>query len=275
MANYDPVYLSIDNRPGIIVSTMDGLLNRRAQQAALVQRRKPIPRALFFIGLALIGLDLLLGYNSHVFIFAGAAAWIAMFFGWRTLRRAQLSQEFPPHFQTAREVVHTLRDDLHPQRNFLGQLDLTGTEQPGKLAREGRNALGLTVAYYRDEWLNLKTKLYDGNMLRVSAIRRFKVRQGYSKRGRISGKQKWKPPVPKGDQQELRVRIAANPQAYDIGPGATAKPGTRVGVYTIAQLNASGGIIDLAAHAPATTVSAGDMLGVLQLAYSLLQRKKA
>ena len=130
----------------------------------------------------------------------------------------------------------------------------------------------MPVAHYRDEWLSLKTKLYDGNMLRLSAVERVKVRKGYYKRSRISGKQKWKAPkVANG--QELKVRVSVNPNVYDIAPGPAARPGTRVGHYTLTEFSTAGGIVDLSAAAPPGAVQAGDVLGVLRLAYDSLKRK--
>ena len=94
---------------------------------------------------------------------------------------------------------------------------LTGTQQKSKVARTAQNALGRQVSYYRDEWLSLKTKLYDGNMLRVSAQRRMKIRDSYLKRS-MSGKMKMKSALVKDDVQVLNVRLSVNPQVYAIVP---------------------------------------------------------
>jgi hypothetical protein len=180
---------------------------------------------------------------------------------------------FAPNYATAREIIYTLRDDLDPKRNFFGQLDLTGAQQVSKLHHEAPNQLGLTVQYYRDEWLGLKTKLYDGNMLRLSAVERVKVRVGFHKRSR-SGKQKWKPPkVATG--QELKVRISVNPQVYELSFRPSARVGAAVGAYAITALNASNGIVEIVANTPATAVQSADVLGVLRLAYDMLKRKDA
>jgi hypothetical protein len=273
MANYDPVYISISDKPRAILSAMDNLLHKREENTAFVQRRRPIVRLLFLVGLALIAIDLLLGYGQFYLGAAGILTWIAAIVMSSRLNRARSSNDFSPLFKTAHEVIYTLRDDLSPGRNFLGQLDLTGSEQASKAARETHNALGLTVAYYRDEWLSLKAKLYDGNMLRLSAVHRIKVRKGYFKRGRISGKQKWKPPKYKGDVQDLNVRIAVSPQAYDIGGVAALKPGTRIGAYSIVAADTGGGIVSISARTMSSTVTSADVLALLRAAYDLLKRK--
>jgi hypothetical protein len=85
-----------------------------------------------------------------------------------------------------------------------------------KVAREAKDTQNRTTQYFRDEWLSLKAKLYDGNVLRVSAIQKSKKRQSYTKRSRISGKYKTKPEKFKGTEHDLKVRIVVNPDAYQI-----------------------------------------------------------
>ncbi len=274
MANYDPVHISINDKPRAILGVMDSLLNRRKEYEAFHARRRRIPRALLLAGALFFLVDVLLGFSSRLFIVVAAALWIAALVMFFILRRARPGSDFAPHYQTARDIVYTLRDDLHPERNFFGHLDLTGAQQPGKLSREAPDALGLAVQHYRDEWLNLKAKLYDGNMLRLSATERVKVRKGYYKRGSISGKQKWKPPKIKGDRAELDVRISVNPHVYQIDAQASERVPARVAPYIIDRLDTSGGIISLSASAPAHTIIASDVLGVLQVAYGLLQRRE-
>ena len=271
MAEYDPVYLSLDDKPDAILEAMAGLVTQHDQVTAQNQRRRRLPWLFLVIGVVLIGLDYAVGFDARIFGVAGAAALVAAVVTWFVARRSRV-QNISPHYGTAREVIHTLRDDLHPKGTFFGQIDLTGARQPQKLSREGTNVLGLKVHYYRDEWLGLKAKLYDGNMLRFSAIERTKERLGYYKQGSISGKQKWKPPK-LASGQEIKVRISVNPEAYEVVPRADVSAGTRVGVYTIDELDTTGGIVTLLASAPAGVVGSGDILAVLKTTYSLLQRK--
>ena len=143
------------------------------------------------------------------------------------------------------------------------------------MAREASDSQNRTTQYFRDEWLSLKAKLYDGNILRVSALQRSKQRKSYWKRGAISGKMKLKPAKFKGSEQQLKVRIVVNPEAYKIVPSTKFKPGLSVGKYTLAELNTQDGIINFVASSPSEEIESEHILGVLQSAYALLKRKAA
>ena len=157
----------------------------------------------------------------------------------------------------------------------MGNLDLTGAKQASKVARAAKDARGRTTNYYRDQWLNFKAKMYDGNVLRVSGIQRVKERNGYWGTGKISGKSKWKPAKPKGTYQELKVRIAVNPEMYAIARNAEIQPTGQVGEYTINAVDTEGGIVTVLASSPKENVSSESVLGVLKFAYGLLKLKKA
>ena len=273
MPTYDPIYLSMNNRPRAVLAAMDELRTRYDQQKQATRRRMWLPVLLFLIGLPFCSLDWLLGYDGLLFTIVGVGCVLAAIVIAWVLRRRRVKHDFSPHYATARTVIDTLRDDLDPKRNLFGHLDLAGAEQPSKLFREGSNALGLAVAWYRNEWLNLKTRLYDGNMLRVSAVERMKVRKGYYKRSRVSGKNKWKQPKYKY-LQELKVRLSVNPNVYDIKADPARYVGQRVGQYTITMLDLRGGIVQLQASATSAPITSDDMLCVLHLIYtSMLQRK--
>ena len=276
MPDYDPIYLTFNEKPAAILNGMRSVLQQRGQVESSLKKRRYIPLILFLAGFPFILVDVvirLLGYSVCVFSLAAPAFWLAALLAYIKLRRTRTKQ-IPPQYQTARQILYTLRDDVAPGRNFFGHLDLTGAMQPEKVQREVPNALGLVVQYFRDEWLSLKAKLYDGNMLRMSASERNKVRKGYWKRSTISGKNKWKAPKFKSGGQELKVRISVNPQAYEIVNTGQAS-GVQVGAYTISALDTSGGIITLSADSMNKTVEAGDVLGVLRYAYDLLKPKGA
>jgi hypothetical protein len=273
MTNYDPIYLSINDNPRDIIAALDDLTARRAKTQGAYQQRAWLPGVLALVGVFFCGLDFILGYSGSFFILLGAGLLVVALVVWIALRRRRASQPFSPHFDTAREVFHTLRDDVAPKKFFFGHVDLTGTQQKTKVARTAKNALGRQVSYYRDEWLSLKTKLYDGNMLRVSAQRRMKIRDSYWKRS-MSGKMKSKPALVKDDVQVLNVRLSVNPQVYAIVP-QTLKSNIQVGRYTIDQWQNDGGILSVVAHARVQMIEAGDILLVLRLAYDQLQRKTA
>jgi hypothetical protein len=231
-----------------------------------------VPRYLFLAGLPFPIVDWLLGYNFLTFSLVTAGLWGAAIVTGLALRRARPSGSFPLRFHAAREVIHTLRDDPDPRRNLFGHVDLSGAQQPAKRFREGTNARGLAMEYFRDEWLSLKTKLYDGNMLRVSAIERVKVRKSYYKRSRISGKMKLKP-AKTASAQQLKVRLSVNPEVYEIVARPALRPGTAVGAYTLTEATTTGGVIDLTAGSTRSNIPAGDVLRVLRLVYDQLQRK--
>jgi len=153
--------------------------------------------------------------------------------------------------------------------------DLTGAKQSSKVARAANDARGRTTNYYRDQWLNFKAKLYDGNVMRVSAIQRVKERNGYWGRGKVSGKSKWKPAKFKGAYQELKVRIAVNPEVYSIARNNEIKPKTHVGEYTINAVDTEGGLVTVLASSPNENVSSESVLGVMKFAYEMLKLKKA
>jgi len=220
------------------------------------------------------GLLILLGYTSFVFITGGVVLWLAALIMARALRKSD-SYDFSPRYKGVKDLLHTLRDDLRPDTTFTGYLDLTGMLLPTKVARSTKDSRDRTTEHFRDEWLSLKAKLYDGNVLRVSAIQKSKKRKPYWKRSRISGKMKLKPEKYKGSAQFLKVRIAVNPEIYKIVSTPKFRQGTNVGKYTISQLNTEGGIIDVLASSPFDEVETEHILNFLQSTYSLLQRKAA
>ena len=274
---YTPVYLSIADDPDAVIQGMDDFVAEIQKTESAGDKWRWVPMMIFFAGLGLMGIDgilLVLGYTSVVFTVGGILLWLAAFVMARGLRKSD-SHDFSPRYSGTKQLLHTLRDDLKPASSFLGHLDLTGAMLDTKVAREAKDTQDRTTQYFRDEWLALKAKLYDGNILRVSAIQKSKKRKSYWKRSRISGKMKMKPEKYKGAAQYLKVRIAVNPELYQIVPSAEFRQGANIGKYTIAQLNTEGGIIDVTANSPFEEIESEHILGFLHSAYSLLQRKAA
>ncbi|HCB02182.1 MAG TPA: hypothetical protein DEP19_07345, partial [Anaerolineae bacterium] len=141
--------------------------------------------------------------------------------------------------------------------------------------RETKDAQDRTTQHFADQWLSLKAKLYDGNVLRVNAIQKTKNRKSYWKRSRISGKMKSKPEKFKGAEQELKVRIVVNPEAYKIVPSKDFRQGQNIGKYKIETLSTEGGMINILAKSPFEEVEQEQILNFLKSSYSLLQRKTA
>jgi hypothetical protein len=275
--DYTPVYVSIADKPLSIMQGMDRFVATVRKTESAGDKWRWIPLLIFFGGLGLMAIDgllLLLGFFSLVFTAGGLMAWIAAFVLARNLRKST-SHQFSPRYKGTKEILYTLRDDLKPNSTFLGHLDLTGAMLPTKVARQAKDTQNRTTQYFSDEWLSLKAKLYDGNILRVSAIQKTKKRQSYTKRSRISGKTKLKPEKLKGIQNDLKVRIVVNPEAYQIVPSPNFRQGLNIGKYTIAQLSTEGGMINVVASSPFDEVEQAQILNFIKSTYSLLERKAA
>ncbi|MDP1544462.1 MAG: hypothetical protein Q8L87_00460 [Anaerolineales bacterium] len=275
--NYTPVYVSIADKPDSIMRGMDKFVAEVQRTESAGDKWRWIPMLIFFVGVGLVAIDALLtllGYFSIIFSVGALAVWLAAFILARSLRKSD-SHDFSPRYFGTKEILHTLRDDIKPGTTFLGHLDLTGALLPTKVARETQDTQKRTTQYFSDQWLSLKAKLYDGNVLRVTAIQKTKKRKSYWKRSHISGKMKSKPEKLKGSEQELKVRIVVNPEAYTIVPSPKFSRGQNVGKYTIAELNTESGMIDILAKSPFEEVEKEHILNFLKSAYSLLQRKAA
>jgi hypothetical protein len=274
---YTPVYISIADQPQTVIQGMDRFVAQIQGTEAAGDKWRWVPMVIFFAGLGLMAIDvflLLLGFQSFVFISGGVVLWTAALVMARSLRKSD-SYDFSPRYTATKEILYTLRDDLKPQSTFLGHLDLTGAMLDSKVAHETKDSRDRTTQYFRDEWLALKAKLYDGNILRLSAVQKSKKRKSYWKRSSISGKMKMKPEKFKGSEQFLKIRIAVNPEVYKIVPNKVFRQGVNLGKFTIAQINTEGGIIDATVNSPFEEVESEHILLILHSAYSLLQRKAA
>jgi hypothetical protein len=112
----------------------------------------------------------------------------------------------------------------------------------------------------------MKMALYDGNVMRVSALERVKARMGRWKRG-SSGKMKWK----SGSSQarnELRVALTVNKEAYEIQPHQIGQ----MGPFAVSMTQAEGRIILTASTGG--NINGPDVLQVLHLAYDQLKPRE-
>jgi hypothetical protein len=278
MPAYDSVYLSLSDDPKAILQKMDQFKSSRVKSEQRNQRLKLIPRILLLAGIGCIVFDLLvfrllLGYSICLLTPVGVACWIAALVVAIILRSAK-TLSLPPRYEAAHEIINTLRDDLRPGSSLLGHIDLTGFEQQDKIAREHKDTFGRVSRLYRDQWLSLKLKLYDGNILRLSLVERNKQRMGYWKRSQISGKNKWKPSKDKGTLHELNVRIATNPDIFDLILPASLRTGTTLGSFIINRIDTTGGILNIQA-ASTLEPKPQDTLVMLHTIYDSLQRKVA
>jgi len=273
---FAPVYVSIADKPDSIIRGMNNFVREAQKTENAGDKWRWIPMLIFFAGIGLALVDVLLfllGYVSYIFALGGLLLWIAAFVMARSLRRSDIL-DFSPRYNGTKEILYTLRDDLKPGATFLGHLDLTGSMNETKVARETKDAASRTTQHFNDPWLSLKAKLYDGNILRVSAIQKTKKRKSYWKTN-ARGKMKSKPEKFKGTHQELKVRIVVNPEAYAIKANNLFSQGKDVGKFKVEQLSTEGGMINILAVSPFDEVGQTDILTFLKSAYSLLERKAA
>jgi hypothetical protein len=282
MAAISPVKIDFNDKPRTLAASMDALLEQEQHTQDIYKSRKRMPLSLFLLGLPFLGVDFVLdmffGFRPCLFWTITAVLWltaVVIFFSMLGKR----GKEFPPLYRVARNIIYILRDDIAPKKSMFGHLDLTGPKQDSKLVSEIPDASGREVRRYQDEWLMFKAKLYDGNVIRLTASERLKIRKGYWKRGTISGKMKRKPEKLKSDLQYLRVQLTVNPENYEIVPNQLAEKGAQIGGYWVEEMvidtsSQSGGIISLKAATGSREIKGGDILAALQALYSLLKRKE-
>jgi len=196
---------------------------------------------------------------------------VPAFVVWVQLRRRRsVGEQFGPQFDMVRSAFETLKDDLAPGRTLLGWLDLTGPQQASKVVQQRTSPSGMPVAFYRDEWLRLKMPLYDGNVLRLSAVERVKAKLGRWKRGQVSGKRKWKAGGTVWDRSEMRVEMSVSPETYEVLPIQR----NQVGKFTVEAAPANPGHVAFRAETNAA-IGVEDILGVLRFAYEHVKLRGA
>ena len=127
--NYAPVYVSIADKPDAIIRGMNEFVTKVQKTETTGDKWRWIPMLIFFAGIGLMLIDVLLfllGYISFVFIAGGFILWIAAVVMARSLRKSDIL-DFSPRYNGTKQILYTLRDDLKPGATFLGHLDLTGS----------------------------------------------------------------------------------------------------------------------------------------------------
>jgi hypothetical protein len=174
---------------------------------------------------------------------------------------------FDDRFDQARQLFSVLKDDLPHGYPLLGWLDLTGLA-PAKEVRESVSDGGAPITFYRDEWLRLKLKLVDGNVLRVSAIESVRKKAGFMKSGRR--RSKWKPGATTARHQ-LKVSIVVNNATHVIRRPVAQQRLDRLWIDTELVTDDRLVMTALTADRP----SAQSLLGVLKLAYDHVSPRAA
>lgn len=265
------VFMDFNEKPAQIVAVMAAAKTQTQVHVSSKRRARTWLWLLFPAGVPFLLLDVWLGYNLCTFSLVTLVLWLSALYGLSVMARQARPPQFDGRFDIARDMIHTLQDDIAPKRTMMGWLDLTGFNRDHKKIRQKQAPSGRPVAYYKDEWLRLKMQLYDGSVLRVSLIEKVKDRKGYSKRSRISGKQKWKAGSTH-KQQYLQVAITANPEQYTVRPFPTSPIQIPDTAFAIQRATAENGRITLNATAAQTgNIDAWDVLHVLRFAYGQLQ----
>lgn len=265
------LFLNFNEKPANIVRVMDDARRKQTEFAAARKQRMWIIALLLPAGLPFICADWALGYNLCTFNLVTLVLWAAAIAGlvWLLIKHPT-THEFGPQFDIARTIFETIKDDLALKRTLIGWLDLTGAQQSGKIVRQHTSTSGMPVAFYRDEWLRMKMPLYDGNVMRVSAIERVKAKLGRWKTGQVSRKRKWKAGGTVWARRELRVAITVNQEAYETLPIQT----NQAGKFMIEATPSDAGHIILKATTD-QAISALDVLQVLRFAYNHLRPRGA
>lgn len=263
------VFMDFNQPPADIAQVMKQALQQGESYQVQRKRQRRWLWLLFPAGLPFVCADVVLGYNFLTFSLVAITLWLGAVFGLIWQRRQGQGPQFGPRFGLAQTLFETIKDDLAPKQTLVGWLDLTGPEQEGKTIRQKNSQSGQPIMYYRDEWLRLKTKLYDGNVLRLSMIDRVKARQGFYKRSRISGKNKWRAGSSQS-QYELQFSLSINPGVYELLPiqPNTAIPNSR---FVLLQGEARDGRITLDA-ATNSEFDAWDILHVMRFGYQHLEK---
>ena len=267
-----PIHLDFNQAAADIVEIMDETRAQAVIHQGQARRYRRLLWLLFFAGLAMFIIDYLVGYNFLTCSLLGVVLIICALAGRFLLRRRLSPPSFGHQYDLTRELLYTIRDDISPKKTVVGQMDLTGARQESKRYRQKKAASGRPVSYYRDEWLRLKARLYDGNVLRLSLISKEKVREGFYKRSRISGKRKWK----SGSSQTVylaNIGISANPDQFVVPPADLTGRQIPDSNFSVAESAVGQGRISLKLVTN-QHVGAWDVLNALQFAYQHIERSQ-
>jgi hypothetical protein len=263
------IFMDFNHSPREIVRVMDETRQQAMQFNSQRGRSRLFLFLLFPLGALFLLVDLLLGYNNLTFALVAVTLWLWAVIGLIYVGRRGKPPKFGPQFQLAETVIETLRDDVSKKRTLVGWLDLSGAERPSKKYRGKTSPSGRPVSYYRDEWLRFKARLVDGNALRLTLVEQRKVREGFWKRSRISGKQKFKPGS-STSQHQMQIGLSVAPGAYHILPFNGRNPSIPDSRFTIENMEAGYGFIKLKAVAN-QAFDAWDVLHALRYTYDHLQ----
>lgn len=248
------LYLTLNESPQVILDVMSNVEQQAQKAGRSWNRGCLVALGLLVLGLPFFFLDMVMEYNCLTFSLVGGILWVAAFIvGLRLLitGRAKVQSH---QFAAARTIIETLKDDIGKKGRLIGWLDLTGPKQKSKIFRRGRTSSGKSKIYYRDPWLQVKTKLVDGNLLRLTLLEQLKVKQGY-----VAAR-----------EQRLKARIVVNQDLYRIRAFSQQEILTNL---PPARLDVQGGIINLAYRTTGSHFDPWEILNSLKFLYSHLEPK--
>ncbi len=279
--------ISINQRPNNLQPHIDQIASYAQENAAIVQadataRKKLRQKQYLFIGImvltAFLGFAITISLQMIIFFFIiiigeGFLMWQVN----KIITELRTLEEHPPSDMSGRSTLATwllsnLSHDLSRRRRMVGVIDLNPTEDLSNLLRTAPGLGNTTVSYYLRRWLDLEVRLIDGNELRLRISERVKVRPGHERRGKISGKTKWKP-VKRSQQHRVTVRLQLNPERYSNA--ATRLPETpwQAGALTVRWATQQSDEIRLMAEVEAEQLTPEMLATMLQAIYQHIVRR--
>ncbi len=208
-------YLEMAHNPYSILGTMARMREDMRRAASARKWKRGIGWALMGGGGLIVAGSccLLNGSTAPLGVVAWVLAAVAIAAG-----VVMLSIAGPPvaieHLDETYRLLYALKDDIGPDGQVIGWLDLTGPRQKHKEERRARSRSGKVKIYYRDPWLRIRFKLVDGNLIRLSIEDRVKTKAGGIAQYRT----------------KLSAKLVVNPERYQIGatPRELPLPGAEV-----------------------------------------------
>jgi hypothetical protein len=241
------VYIEMAHHPQAILDTMHQ--TQKDAHSAKQQWNLGCGFAIALIGVGALALLLgfILDFGLFLTVLAFVLLGVAVIAGVVLLiSRPRFSKE---HFETVREILHTLRDDTGRKGWVAGWLDMTGPQQQTKQVHTARSGGGKQKVYYRDPWFQVKIKLVDGNLLRLSLMDKIKTKAGSVTDHRT----------------QFTAKLVVNPDLYRVG----APPSTE---NSLAVVNADGsGVLSLRAEVDPRHPPVEQMLKSLKALYNHLE----
>jgi hypothetical protein len=243
------IYIEMGHHPQVILDTMEQI----TQEVSRTKRGWGLGcggvLALAGAGILAFFLDAVLDYGG-LFTIATFVLWgMALALG-VMLIVASTPRVPRRQFEAAHRILYTLLDDTGRKGRVTGWLDLTGAKQKEKRIRTARSTGGKRKEYFRDPWFQVKVKLVDGNLLRLSLEDRVKTKAG----------------AVTAHRTRFTAKLVVNPSLYRVGPissGGFPLPG--------AALSGTDGIFTVTAEFDPRHMPVAQAMETLKVLYSQLQ----